>query len=519
MTYKLDVGGRGGIYYSIGPTEGDLPLIGHMVLAMNQILDVLNREIVPNKPMSSSSYLVDPDYVLLRNLEANANWRDILVAIATLKHWLKTGRSKIKQHLNALRNMLDQDAELESVSTIATTTSEVRAGMGKLAPDAELHLYAGRPRVVADAVMVDPEYEERMVSLFDAIQDHPVVQTTSYYKDMRSPESRKLPRHYQRTEDPAPVKQQVKFLEPVPELNLSDDTHSKAAFSAGVGEVASEPDSISAVKRLSVNHPVNTGPVFGQFFRQYTLLSLIPRHPALPVDSATNTPFPYYGTSQSTTPRVFSSLPIPPNMSVTMDQYSGKAVIVPTEPTPRMRDTLANAPAGVSTIPNPSSISANVSMVALSTGGGKGPPPPPPDGGSGGFPNRGGGWPSGGGFPPSGPPGGGPFSSGGQGGPPPPGGPPASGGPPPPGGPPPGGPGGTTDPYQGPWQGGYRNDPFMVSRKIPIPKLPTWDGNGDTLIDYLLKMGKLARIGTEMIHNLGKITPLTFISKRLLVPS
>ncbi|KIY62094.1 hypothetical protein CYLTODRAFT_336630, partial [Cylindrobasidium torrendii FP15055 ss-10] len=56
-------------------------------------------------------------------------------------------------------------------------------------------------------------------------------------------------------------------------------------------------------------------------------------------------------------------------------------------------------------------------------------------------------------------------------------------------------------------------DPFQLNRKIPSPKLPSWDGEGSTLIDYLVQMGKLARLGPTMVADLGAMAPTTFKGK------
>ncbi|THU96577.1 hypothetical protein K435DRAFT_664182, partial [Dendrothele bispora CBS 962.96] len=132
----------------------------------------------------------------------------------------------------------------------------------------------------------------------------------------------------------------------------------------------------------------------------------------------------------------------------------------------------------------------------------------------------GGGGPGGGGPGRGGPGGGGPGRGGPGGGGPGGGGPPGGGGERPPGG---GGPGGGGPPGGGPPRGdppGGGNDPptnpanpssyppsenreWRLNEKINLSLIPSWDGKGDTLIDYLVTMNELAEKGPRLSQDLA----------------
>jgi len=126
--------------------------------------------------------------------------------------------------------------------------------------------------------------------------------------------------------------------------------------------------------------------------------------------------------------------------------------------------------------------------------------------------------PPGGGPPGGGPPGGGPLGGGPPGGPfgnPNPwiprfhrGHPPAPGGGGPPGGPP-GGPQPPQNVQQGPQAQAFpNNDGFKFEKKIKISNVPKWDGNGDTILEWLDKLNHLAYRNQSLYYDLGQIAPL-----------
>ena len=121
--------------------------------------------------------------------------------------------------------------------------------------------------------------------------------------------------------------------------------------------------------------------------------------------------------------------------------------------------------------------------------------------------------------PPGGPPGNGPPGSGPPRGPPgnpnpwrprvpggqngAPGAPPGRG---PPGGPPGGGPPGNNRQSQPADPFGV-NDGFWIEKKIKISDLPEWDGNVDTILDWLNKLDRISYLSRSIYYDLGIIAP------------
>jgi len=149
-----------------------------------------------------------------------------------------------------------------------------------------------------------------------------------------------------------------------------------------------------------------------------------------------------------------------------------------------------------------------------------GPPggdPNDPDDDDDGPPGRGppGGGPPGGG-PPRGPPGDyDPWRFRGPGGPygPPGGGPPGGG---PPGGPPGGGPpGNNRNPNRLPVDAFGINDGFKFEKKIKISDVPEWDGNGDTILEWLDKLNHISYRNQNIYYDLGIIAPLRLTDSAL----
>ena len=94
-----------------------------------------------------------------------------------------------------------------------------------------------------------------------------------------------------------------------------------------------------------------------------------------------------------------------------------------------------------------------------------------------------------------------PHGAPGGGGGPPGGGPPGRG---PPGGPFPQNP----PPNQQPINAQGINDGFKFEKKIKISDIPQWDGNGDTILDWLDQLNHIAYCNANVYYDLGLIAPL-----------
>ncbi|KAL1684912.1 hypothetical protein GGG16DRAFT_67360, partial [Schizophyllum commune] len=141
------------------------------------------------------------------------------------------------------------------------------------------------------------------------------------------------------------------------------------------------------------------------------------------------------------------------------------------------------------------------------SGGDTGPPKGPPNGYPGGGPLGNG--PPGGGHPGGGSPGGQPGGGGG--------GPPGGG---PPGGGPPGGGGGPPGGGPGPWaqapppgQAPRGEEQWQVNHKIPLSEIPKWNGQGSTLIDYIIAMQEMVRLGPLVEAGLAQYAPRSWSGK------
>ena len=119
------------------------------------------------------------------------------------------------------------------------------------------------------------------------------------------------------------------------------------------------------------------------------------------------------------------------------------------------------------------------------------------------------GGPPAGGLPGGGPPGGGPFGNPNPWVPQFPRGPPVPGGGGPPGGGPPGGPQPPQNFQQRPQDPPFlHNDGFKFEKKIKISDVPKWDGDGDTILEWLDKLNHLAYQNQSIYYDLGQIAPL-----------
>ena len=59
-------------------------------------------------------------------------------------------------------------------------------------------------------------------------------------------------------------------------------------------------------------------------------------------------------------------------------------------------------------------------------------------------------------------------------------------------------------------------DDFQMNPKINLSNLPSWDGNGETIIDYLALMSTFARLGERMKTGMAALAPQKWSGEKVV---
>ncbi|KAJ7236764.1 hypothetical protein C8J57DRAFT_961182, partial [Mycena rebaudengoi] len=112
-----------------------LSAMAHTVLAVQQILDVLN-EFLSRKP--SARFILDPDFQFLYLMERCKSRWEIQFAFSAMQLRLSRADTHIRSYLASVRETLMGRSVDERISSVNSTLSEVRAEFGRESASREL---------------------------------------------------------------------------------------------------------------------------------------------------------------------------------------------------------------------------------------------------------------------------------------------------------------------------------------------------------------------------------------------
>ncbi|KAJ7184052.1 hypothetical protein C8R46DRAFT_1026066 [Mycena filopes] len=193
----------------------DLPLlaaVGHAVLAVQQILDGIRSFSTPNP---RRRFEVDTNFTYLRMLEDRVSKTELRFALSVLQLRLDRANGHIRANLSGIRETLTGQAFSESVSSVVSTISEVRAAYGAGEPSQQLYRMPARKDYGRRAQVVNRTAYHQLV---ESVQAHENI-------DPRPYKSRQ--RHRARSNSPE--------LDPVVEETPAPEVPASAAPAANAG--------------------------------------------------------------------------------------------------------------------------------------------------------------------------------------------------------------------------------------------------------------------------------------------
>lgn len=443
LTELLAFKEQGGIMYSIGSAR--LTRFGHLVLAVQQVLDALWTFLGRQR---RDSFILDPGFMFLRILERYSSRTRILMDFGILQHRIQVASVHIRRTFNWIKLAYVagyEGADMES--TADSTLESIRSDFGRTPVLHEMAKLLSRPDYGAMADTIDANDRQALIA---QAKDEGLVLPQKTYKNEKEGHSYKSP-----------------------------------YWPSGVFATTVSPTIAAAIPVPASPETVTENPLKELCFAMPESLSSIGR------------------------PHAVSSLPGMGRMG-SSQAYSAPSTVVSGGPSLIRQEAFAQGDSLSAVARGREALTGWTSHVfksgvppvsAFDSGflGGNGLPfvPPdgtdPPGGGNGGPPDGKGFPPGGNGIPPSGngvppvssvPPGGG--SPGG--------GPPGGGGGSPGGGPPSGGyvPGQVPSAIpDGKWG-------WQMNRKLNMSVIPSWNGGGDTAIEYILAMSNLSTLGSEL---------------------
>ncbi|KAJ7190838.1 hypothetical protein GGX14DRAFT_579529 [Mycena pura] len=126
-------------YYCLNLHE--LALVAHVVVAVQQILEALTI-FLGRRP--STSFIVDPKFGFLYMLEKCKSRTDLRFTLSTLQLRITRADHHIRSYLRRTREILTGQLPDDSISTVDSTISEIRAAYGMVSPTHELYRMVAR---------------------------------------------------------------------------------------------------------------------------------------------------------------------------------------------------------------------------------------------------------------------------------------------------------------------------------------------------------------------------------------
>ncbi|KAJ7184080.1 hypothetical protein C8R46DRAFT_1026092 [Mycena filopes] len=160
----------------------DLPLlaaVGHAVLAVQQILDGIRSFSTPNP---RRRFEVDTNFTYLRMLEDRVSKTELRFALSVLQLRLDRANGHICANLSGIRETLTGQAFSESVSSVVSTISEVRAAYGTGEPSQQLYRMLARKDYGRRAQVVNRTAYHQLV---ESVQAHENIDPRPYKSRQR----------------------------------------------------------------------------------------------------------------------------------------------------------------------------------------------------------------------------------------------------------------------------------------------------------------------------------------------
>lgn len=418
--------------------------LGHQVLAIQQILKGLWDFLGLDK---RNAFVLDPDYKFLKLLEYHSSRTELIMTYGVLMSCLYIATIHIRKYLIAIKRTFRSDVEPDLESSIDSTRPSVRSDYGSRPVLAELARMVARPDYGAVADTFNSDARKQLI---DSAKLKGVPIPEVFYAENRHSDGKQYRSPFWPTGALA-TQAQAESQRKTGEDSVSQGP--KVAFDL--------PESLSSIGRP---HTLSTLPGMGPIQDIHALAGR----------PATNAAVPSGG---------------PSFIRQTAFQEG---------------DTLKTAAAGLSgwtshvwkTFPPPPAANANPPLSnfpppvpSISYGGPPGPPSGPPGGGGGGPNNN---FPSGPNNNPlpavpdpnaNAPPGPGNPGDGGGGG---------------------GGEGVPVVDFNAAAANLFWNE-WQLNKKLNCNIIPSWDGKGDTAIDYLAAMADLARLSSQMSVGLAQL--------------
>ncbi|KAJ7163348.1 hypothetical protein C8R46DRAFT_866703, partial [Mycena filopes] len=118
-----------------------LSLVGHAVVAVQQILDGINTF---STPSPRRRFEVDTGFMYLRMLEDLASKTELRFVLSVLQLRLDRADTHIRTHLSGIRETLTGQAFTETLDSVVSTVSEVREKYGSGTPSQQLYRLMAR---------------------------------------------------------------------------------------------------------------------------------------------------------------------------------------------------------------------------------------------------------------------------------------------------------------------------------------------------------------------------------------
>lgn len=448
--------------YSLGTMR--LMTVGHQVLAIQQILNGLWSFLGLDK---RNAFILDPDYKFLKLLEYHSSRTELVMTYGVLMTRLYIATIHIRKYLVAIKRTFRSDVESDLASSVDSTRPSVRSDFGSRPVMAELARMVARPDYGAVIDTFDSEARKRLI---DSAKSSGVPIPDVFYVQSLKNDGKQYRSPFWPTG----------ALATKAESQQESATRTGDAVSQGPKVAFDLPESLSSIGRP---HTLSTLPGMGPLPDIRTLGAQTNASVIVPITSNALAPT---GGPSFIRPTAFQEGDTLKTAAAGLSGWTShvwksippSATVVPSVPNPGAVPNASGLPGSHGGFPGPSGGGGGPG------GGGGG----PPFGGSSGVPN------------PNPPPtlpndvppvppvptnGGGGGGDGGGGG---------------------GGGGGpvpvindnaaAANLYWNEWQ---------LNKKLHSNIIPSWDGQGDTAIDYIAAMADLARLSAQMSVGLAQL--------------
>ncbi|KAJ7185052.1 hypothetical protein C8R46DRAFT_1026867 [Mycena filopes] len=156
-----------------------LSLVGHAVVAVQQILDSINAF---STPSPRRRFEVDTGFMYLRMLEDLASKTELRFVLSVLQLRLDQADTHIRAHLSGIRETLTGQAFTETLDSVVSTVSEVREKYGSGTPSQQLYRLMARHDYGRRAQIIDRTAYHQLV---ESIRRAEVIDPRTYKSRQR----------------------------------------------------------------------------------------------------------------------------------------------------------------------------------------------------------------------------------------------------------------------------------------------------------------------------------------------